>query len=478
VTPDGALELDDMQGLILRGYGGLPVACFLLYGIERPDAARSFLAAVAGRLTPASARPTGTALHLALTVPGLRKLGLPESAAGSFPLQVREGMVTHHRSRILGDVDESAPEHWAFGGPGTPAVHLMLLAYAADAEQLAALVDGLSGEAEAGGLVPVGRLDTTDIGRAEHFGFHDGISQPLLEGIHGAAHGDETLRAGELVLGYPDEYGLYAARPLVAAEDDPAAALPADPEGSPRHDLGRNGSYLVLRQLEQDVRGFWRFADAAARDGAEAADPDARVRLASKLVGRWPGGAPLALSPDHDDPALKDENGFHYHAQDPYGQRCPVAAHVRRTNPRDSLDPDPGSARSIAVGNHHRILRRGRSYGPRLSVEQALADDGDDLPRGLYFMCLNTNLPRQFEFVQQTWARSPKFAGLYDQPDPILAGGPFSIPTATIRRRLAEVPRFVTVRGGAYFFLPGIRAVRYLAGSGGDPGNSSSPVGS
>jgi len=79
--------------------------------------------------------------------------------------------------------------------------------------------------------------------------------------------------------------------------------------------------------------------------------------------------------------------------------------------------------------------------------------------------------------------RSPKFAGLYDEPDPILAGGSFSIPTETVRRRLASVPRFVTVRGGAYCFLPGIRAVRYLAslggvGSGGEPGNSSRPVGS
>jgi deferrochelatase/peroxidase EfeB len=129
------------------------------------------------------------------------------------------------------------------------------------------------------------------------------------------------------------------------------------------------------------------------------------------------------------------------------------------------------------VGNHHRLLRRGRSYGPRLPVDKALAG-GDGAARGLYFMCLNTNLPRQFEFVQQTWARSPKFGGLYDQPDPILAGGSFSIPTETVRRRLADVPRFVTVRGGAYLFLPGIRAVRYLAGMGVEPGNSSSPVGS
>jgi Dyp-type peroxidase family len=485
VTRREPLELDDMQGLVRRGYGGLPVASFLLYGVTRPAPARAWLGGIADRLARASEPPGDTALQLAVTVPGLRRLGLAESAVESFPLEMREGMTTTHRSRILGDVGESAPGQWAFGGPRTPDVDVMLLVYAVDAARRAGLANELTAGAAEGGLTSVCRLDTTDIGRAEHFGFHDGISQPRLEGIGDAAHGeDNTLRPGELVLGYRDEYGLYALRPLVAPQDDPAGVLPADAEGSYLHDLGRNGSYLVLRQLEQDVRGFWRFIDTAARNGATAPDRHARAQLAAKLVGRWPGGAPLVLSPNHDDPALADENRFRYHASDPYGQRCPIAAHVRRTNPRDSLDPDPGSRRSMAVNNHHRLLRRGRSYGHRLSIDQALSADGaDDAVRGLYFICLNTNLARQFEFVQQTWARNPKFAGLYDQPDPLLEGGSFSIPTTTLRHRLAEVPRFVTVRGGAYFFLPGIRAVRYLAGLagggiGGDPGNSSSPVGS
>jgi len=473
-----------MQGLLLRGYGGLRAACFMLYGVEHPAAAREFLAALADRVTPASRKPAQQALHIAVTVPGLRRLGLPDAVVAGFPLEMREGMVTAHRSRILGDVDASAPEGWKFGGPAGPEVHMMLLVYGGNSSLLAPIVRELAGEAKEGGLGEIVRLETTDIGRAEHFGFRDGISQPRLEGIGSATHGqDETLRAGELVLGYRDEYGLYALRPMVASHEDPAGTLPADAGGSPQHDLGRNGSYLVFRQLEQDVHGFWRYVDAAARHDGRGANPEARIELASKLVGRWPGGAPLVLSPDSDDPALADANDFRYHAADAYGQRCPVAAHVRRANPRDSLDPRPGTARSIEVANHHRLLRRGRSYGPRLPMDDALAHGGDDTPRGLYFICLNTNLSRQFEFVQQTWVRSPKFAGLYDEPDPILAGGSFSIPTETVRRRLPDVPRFVTVRGGAYFFLPGIRAVRYLAGlggvgSGGEPGNSSRPVGS
>jgi len=484
VTATDRLELDDMQGLLLRGYGNLRAACFLLYGVEQPAAARDFLAALADRVTPASQKPGEHALHIAVTVPGLRRLGLPDAVVNGFPLEMREGMVTAHRSRILGDVHESAPDRWAFGGPAGPEVHMMLLVYGAERSLLTPLVRELDREAKRGGLREIARLETTDIGPAEHFGFHDGISQPRLDGIGAATHDqDETLRAGELVLGYRDEYGLYAVRPMVAPHDDPAGTLPADAEGSPDHDLGRNGSYLVFRQLEQDVPGFWRYVDDAARHDGREADAEARLALASKLVGRWPGGAPLVLSPHSDDPALADANDFRYHAADADGQRCPLGAHIRRTNPRDSLDPQPGTTHSIEVANHHRLLRRGRSYGPRLPIDTALAGEGDDTPRGLYFICLNTNLSRQFEFVQQTWVRSPKFAGLYDEPDPILAGGSFSIPTETVRRRLASVPRFVTVRGGAYCFLPGIRAVRYLAslggvGSGGEPGNSSRPVGS
>ena len=268
------------------------------------------------------------------------------------------------------------------------------------------------------------------------------------------------MAAGELVLGYRDGYGLYAARPLVAAErrSRRRCCPPTSREAAP-HDLGRNGSYLVLRQLEQDVSAFWRFADAAA--GAE------RIGLAAKMVGRWPSGAPLVLAPDADDAGIDPgrSNGFRYHREDPLGRRCPVGSHVRRANPRDSLDPDPGSAGSLAVSNHHRLLRRGRSYGPRLSIEQALAG-GDGERRGLYFMCLNTNVGRQFEFVQQTWVNSPKFAGALRRARPGGGGpgGAFSMPASPVRRRVADVPRFVTVRGGAYFLLPSLRAVRYLSG--------------
>jgi deferrochelatase/peroxidase EfeB len=144
---------------------------------------------------------------------------------------------------------------------------------------------------------------------------------------------------------------------------------------------------------------------------------------------------------------------------------------VRRSNPRDSLDPSPGSAESVAVGKRHRLLRRGRKYGSPLAQAEALAaaSGPEQDERGLHFICLNANIARQFEFVQHTWINNPRFAGLYDEPDPLVAaagarGRTFTMPADPVRRRVTGLPSFVSVRGGAYFFLPGLRALRYLAG--------------
>ena len=150
-----------------------------------------------------------------------------------------------------------------------------------------------------------------------------------------------------------------------------------------------------------------------------------------------------------------------------------MGSHIRRTNPRDSLGPDPGSAKSIAVNKRHQLLRRGRIFG----VPVAASMDPDEImngdpagERGLYFICLNANISRQFEFVQHSWSNNPKFAGLYSDPDPLTGTrhstaepDAFTIPADPVRQRVTGLPEFVTVRGGGYFFLPGIRAIRYLA---------------
>lgn len=475
-------ELADIQGLFARGYGNLRAAAFLLLGVQDAGAARRWLGETAPEVTSAEARPDDHALNIAFTSTGLVSLGFPRDGVDMFSNEFATGMTTPHRSRILGDLGENAPERWEWGGPHDPGIDLVLLLYAADAAGLQRLEAEQLGKLGAGGLLLRHRLGTSDLDDFEPFGFRDGISQPFVEGLSKTGPREQTVRVGEFVLGYPNEYGLYTGRPLLDVSHDPAAVLPRDAEGSGCADFGRNGSYLVVRQLQQDVPGFWRYVDGATRRDDGSSDAHARVRLAAKMVGRWPSGAPLALAPDADDPALADANDFAYHDVDPRGVRCPVGAHIRRSHPRDSLDPDPGSADSWKINRRHRILRRGREYGTSLTVEEALAG-ADTSERGINFMCLNANIQRQFEFINHTWLNNPKFDRLYDDADPVTApsapfGGTFTIPTDGVRERVTAVPRFVSVKGGAYFFLPGLAALRYLAGSAGEPGNSSSPVGS
>ena len=445
-------DLADIQGLVARGYGDLTAATFLLGRIEDEAAARTWLVGVSELLTAASERPEGRAVNLAFTSEGLRRLGLPAETIGLFSNEFVDGMATPHRSRTLGDVGRDAPEHWSWGGPGAP-VDFVLLLYATDRTELTALC----AEPALGfpaGVQLVSELATSNLRGHEPFGFRDGISQPVIEGLSKKGPAATTLKFGEFVLGYPNEYGRLT---------DPAL-LDEAPE------VGRNGSYLVFRQLRQDVRGFWRFLDSAARRPDGTPDPEERVRLAAKLVGRWPGGAPLTLSPERDDPALAEDNDFGYHDLDREGARCPIGAHIRRSNPRDSLDPKPGTAKSLELNRRHRLLRRGREYGQQLTPDEALEDPPPtEQERGLHFMCLNANISRQFEFVQGTWLNSPKFAGLYDDSDPLVGpsepyGGTFTIQSDPVRERLTDVPRFISVRGGAYFFLPGLSAVRYLTG--------------
>ena len=440
-------ELHDVQGLVARGYGELGAARFLVLAFDDAAAARAWVGTVGAALIPADVRRPERAVHVAFTSSGLRTLGVAPDVLDLFSLEFRGGMTTSHRQRMFGDVGPDAPEHWDWGGPGRP-VDAVLLMYARDKPALAAL-DTEQRRALPEGVRVVQPLGTSDLQGYEPFGFRDGISQPFVEGLSKTGPAAQTVRFGEFVLGYRNEHGHYT-------ED---LLLKRAPE------LARNGTYLVFRQLRQDVRGFWRFLDGAARGDAER-----RTKLAAKLLGRWPKGAPLVLSPEANDPTLEGENDFGYGALDPHGVRCPLGAHIRRANPRDSLDPKPGTDKSLAINRRHRILRRGREYGPPLPVEQALREDEstDGHERGLHFICLNGSIQRQFELVQFMWLNNPKFKGLYDDADPIVGpshpyGGTFTMQTKTLREHLHGVPRFVSVKGGAYFFMPGIAATRHLA---------------
>lgn len=468
------LERDDIQGLVVSSYKHLACAAYLLLRVSDAAAARTWLSQRLGEITTASGKHPHLSLNLAFTSSGLRTLGLKPETLATFSFPFQEGMATEHRSRILGDNNESAPSQWEWGGSQNT-VDLLLLLFATDEPTLDAELKRQQGFFPAGGLaltkvLHAGRQPDSH----EHFGFNDGIGQPVMEGTGNKqrqldrTHHATELPAGEFLLSHPNVYGVTADGPAVNAGDDPRQLLPVVPPDSTglsstagMHDLGCNGTYLVFRQLAQHVAQFWNFLDQATRDPNGVSNPMARDLLGAKFVGRWKSGAPLVLSTDHDDPRLANENNFSYE-NDTQGTACPFGAHIRRSNPRDSL----GSDRRVALNsaNRHRILRRGRSYGPRL--ENPLVDDGVD--RGLHFICLNSDIERQFEFVQQTWINNPVFSGLYAEVDPLvgnLAKGDalFTVPREPLRLRVHNLSRFVVVKGGSYFFLPGMRALNYLA---------------
>jgi Dyp-type peroxidase family len=355
-------------------------------------------------------------------------------------------------------------------------VHILLMLYATDEAKLAVFYEACFAGVNGTEVEQIRKLDTHTLrdeqgGFREHFGFRDAIGQPIIEGLSKVGSPDNTVKAGEFILGYPNEYSLLTETPTVGPEHDPQQQLPDGPDGS--RDLGCNGSYVVFRQLAQNVQEFWQFIDQATQQGGTS-DPEARLKLAAKMVGRWPSGTPLVESPDQDNPALADKNEFAYHQADPHGFKCPFGAHLRRSNPRDSLEPGPGTDRSIAVNKTHRLLRRGRTYGQPVTASlnpQDILAANPSGERGLHFVCISANISRQFEFIQQTWMNNPKFNGLYRETDPLTgdrhpgdlgAADQFTIQAEPVRTRVNGLPQFVTVQGGAYFFLPSIGAFRYL----------------
>jgi len=470
-----------MQGLLARGYGGLPVARYLLCRFREPAAARAWLARVAGELFTADRSEQDTcALNVALTWEGLRRLGLPDDALSTFPRPLQEGMVTPHRSRILGDVDDSQPSRWSWGrsGGGSDEIHLLVMVFAPNETVLAAeLAKRGVDDASGGGAVEVvGSMVGRVNGGHEHFGFADGVSQPILKGwptrtgsVNPPAPPTPArfadVEPGEIVLGYTDNFHKPAEGPTVA-ERGPAGLLRKPSWARGRYDLGRNGSFLVFRQLAQDVPAFRRVVEAASEASALRGTGLTAAEVGAKMVGRWPSGAPLVLYPDVD-PGEAASNDFGYHDNDKAGLRsCPVGAHIRRANPRDASEDTPSEGLDTTL--NHRILRRGRSYGlpfvdpPTREGEEATAE------RGLLFLCLNADIERQFEFVQHTWVNNPYFGGQSGEVDPIVGpqpaeGGVFTIPDTPVRRKVSGLPKFVVTRGGAYFFLPGVKALAYLS---------------
>lgn len=515
------------QGLVVNGYGWLPTGRALFLEIGEAQSGGAWLRALdaVAPVTPAvppakdDANVQSQAAAIAFTWTGLKRMGLAKTALASFSRPFREGMFQEDRLRRLGDrrrgvwldtVAEGGPTWSANTPPREPTnetvgaydvsyggdeehietavtVHAVLLLYTRDEPA----ADALAADVEAA-LAPHGvgvvrrlelRLDVEQAGISrEHFGFADGLSQPEPFDGDGAVtrQGQPVLERdpvqgvplGEFLVGYLNGHHEKALGPVVPGipegTRDPRpeeADLPPHPDAQGFYDFGLNGSYMVVRELKQDVAAFWTSMgeNAAAiqkRDPENSAHVTAEW-LAERVVGRdreghllCPGGR---LPPDAS--GLPDNN-YLFLENDPYGVGCPPGSHVRRANPRDALAPTLAQgAGLLAAANNHRILRRGRKFGSKIADYRR--DDGVD--RGLLFICLNTDIARQFEFIQQTWLLNSDFAVLFDEVDPLVGpDGRMTIREEPLRRTV-HVKTFVKMTGGDYFFLPSLPALKYLA---------------
>ncbi|MGZ4268715.1 MAG: Dyp-type peroxidase [Solirubrobacteraceae bacterium] len=446
------IDLADIQGDVLRAHGSRYTrTSYVFVGIGDGARGRAWLGDVADRVTSAlpwrGARPPSTT-NVALTASGLRALGVSEEAVGSFATEFRQGMAA--RAALLGDAGDSDPAAWE-EGLGTGAAHVLVTINALSEEaleaELALLRDGLG---DSGELRIVHELHARSLqGAREHFGFADGSSQPAIEGVEGQRvrgggvpeknGGWRPLALGEFVLGYEDEDSrLDSRRRLPSAPNDP---------------LGRSGTYMVWRKLHQHVAHFRK----TLRDASSLYAEGDESLLAAKIVGRWRNGSPLmnfpARPPERFYATASDANDFRYASADPGGGRCPLGAHIRRSNPRDALGFDG------KLTFRHRIIRRGMPYGAELP-DGALEDDGAE--RGLAFVCFNASIARQFESVQRQWLNDGNAFHLGDDRDFLLGGNRMIIQGDRPFLLSSPLP-FVTTRGGEYLFVPGITALAAIA---------------
>jgi deferrochelatase/peroxidase EfeB len=434
------LELDDIQHFLLARTPAL-AARYEFLTFRQPSAGREWLAGMIDKVgtgkSVGAASPDSRWVTVAFTRNGLEALGLDDTALATFPEEFRQGMAS--RAEIIGTTGANHPDHW-IGELASPALHAIAILFARDAaeRERCKLEHGkyLSGV----GAVEV--LSSLDLGAIppygcahEHFGYRDRLSQITIEGTSNEPQpgAGPPIKAGEFFLGYVDESG--AQPPLPQPET-----------------LSRNGSYLAYLRLQEHVGAF---RDFLRQHGATREEQEL---IAAKLMGRWRSGAPLVLAPLKDDPALGTDmqrtNNFDYGTMDPLGYACPIGSHIRRMNPRDTAENM----------QRRKMIRRGGTYGPPLA--ENAAEDGADRGIAAFIGC--ASLIRQFEFAMNVWANDPYFKDLGNERDPFVGtqDGTFdiTIPQRPIRRKILGLPSFTTIRGGAYFFLPGIQGLRFLAG--------------
>jgi Dyp-type peroxidase family len=434
------VDLDDIQATVLRYRPEPYYGTHVMLHAEDPRVGRAFLR----RLTPHvdSAADWWQAdqawIAVAITYSGLSALGVPEDSLQSFPEAFRVGMAA--RADQLLDHGENDPKHW--DSPlGSGQVHIGVSVFSDSEERWRRAMDVAREQYEGVTGLPV--LVQQDFGAQpgdlNPLGYRDSIGQPAIEGcgVEPLPGQGPAIKAGEFILGYPGEAGV----PLPAPQPDV---------------LARNGTFVGLRKYQSRVGAFNRFLQSHAETD------DERELLAAKLVGRWRSGAPLTLAPTDDDPELGADpmrnNDFTY-AADPHGRQVPLGAHMRRMNPRDT------EMALLADVNIHRIIRRSTTYGTPYDPN-AISEQDDETAHGLFFIFISAKAMATMEFLQTEWINNGNFMSLGEERDPNVGlqedGATFTIPREPVRRRIHAIDTFNVLRGGEYFFLPSLSALRWL----------------
>jgi Dyp-type peroxidase family len=438
-TQAPALDLHEIQATVLRQRPAPYFGSHVLLRVDDAQAGRVFLR----RLTPyvdsaAGWRNAANAwIAVGIGYAGLQALGVPRDSLQSFPEAFREGMATC--ARQLGDEGVNDPQNWdpSFG---KGQVHIGLSIFSDSEEKHRRVLAIAREQYKVSGVSVLAMQDFgAQPGDLNSLGYKDGIDQPPIEGsgVDPLPGQGPPIKAGEFILGYPGESGV----PLPMPQPDI---------------LGRNGTYVGFRKYQSRVGAFNRFLRANGSTEEE------RELLAAKLVGRWRSGAPLTLAPEVDDPALgadpQRNNDFNY-ANDARGRKVPFGCHIRRMNPRDT------KLTRLTDVNLHRLIRRGTTYGPPYDPN-ALSEADDQVPRGAYFLFISAKAMATIEFLQQEWINDGNFIGVGSERDPIIGlqgdGATFTIPKEPVRHRVHGIETFNVLRGGEYFFMPSLSALRWI----------------
>jgi Dyp-type peroxidase family len=436
------LEFDDIQHMVAARVPAV-TGRYEFLSFREPAQGRAWLGGIIDKVpSVAQARDSIKReqrwVSVAFTWPGLRALGVSEQELATFPDEFRQGMVA--RAEMLGDTGQNHPDRWV-GGLASPALHAIAILFArnsAERERVTrehqAFLTSIHG-VEVLSFLDLDGIPPFDYAH-EHFGYRDRLSEPQIEGsgIEPTPGSGAPVKAGEFILGHEDESGQVVPLPKPEA-------------------LSRNGTFMAYRRLQEHVGAFRDFLRQHGGPTAEGQE-----LIAAKLMGRWRSGAPLVLAPEKDDPALgadyQRNNNFNYAQMDPQGYAVPLGAHIRRMNPRDT---------TVGSIKRRRMIRRGATYGPALP--EGAPEDGVD--RGIAAFILCASLVRQFEFAQNVWINDRNFHELGNERDPLIGNQDgtfdFTIPKRPIRRKITGLPSFTTLKGGAYFFLPGIGGLKYLA---------------